>query len=490
MGAKPATTTTQGTTSNTTSANGTNWQDLLSGYINSQNGTSANAATGQTTQQGTTQQQTGQTSQANTQQATNQQATTNQQQNRDPWAAADPGLRQAIQQTMAMGGSAQDAFRRYTSDTTNAGLGRMEGLANQTSAAEGALNPVVQGSGQGFGAGLGLLSQNASGANLNGNPYMAAALKNANQATVDQVNSQFEGAGRYGSGAHTKALADAVGRQNTDAYMQNYNQERGAQNQAANTLYGGGFQGAGMAGQIDQSRQGQAQSLMQAGAARDAIGQQNQMAGLQGADWYRNAMLGLGAAGSSGTTTGTTAQTGQVTGQQTGTQTGTQTGSSTQNGTTANASSGATTQNATQAGYQNQNGGSTQNGTQTGTTSGTSRTVQPSNPLGTIVGAGMAGLGLLSGNPMALANIGGNLGGLFGGGNAMMAGDPMAPATGGGDVMSPGMLGGGVAPGAAPVFGSQTEGLPGLLGKGQPGYKMPVDPGGWMNNGFGMGFGG
>jgi len=66
-----------------------------------------------------------------------------------------------------------------------------------------------------------------------GNPYLEDTLSDINQSTADGVNSQFSGAGRYGSGMHAKVLADRIGQNENNLRFGNYATERGMQNDAA-----------------------------------------------------------------------------------------------------------------------------------------------------------------------------------------------------------------------------------------------------------------
>ncbi len=67
------------------------------------------------------------------------------------------------------------------------------------------------------------LSRFASGGMMGNNPYLAQTLQTSMQDAADGVNSQFSGAGRYGSGAHTKTLTDRLGNIEANARMGDYN---------------------------------------------------------------------------------------------------------------------------------------------------------------------------------------------------------------------------------------------------------------------------
>lgn len=97
----------------------------------------------------------------------------------------------------------------------------------------------------------------SQGAYLGGSPYLEGALGQANRLTAESLQEGIRGlqsktslAGRYGSGAEqqlagkmTDAAARALAEQNQQAYLQNYQQERGLQEQALQSLGGLSQQG-------------------------------------------------------------------------------------------------------------------------------------------------------------------------------------------------------------------------------------------------------
>ncbi len=121
--------------------------------------------------------------------------------------------------------------------------------------------------------------------------------------TQSRVNGQFSGAGRTGSGQHDYAMSRGLSDTASGVLMDQYNRERGNQMQASNTLYGGGFQGAGMAGQLDQSRLFGAGLKMQAGGLEDAMANDKRTAGMRGLEWENNMVRPI--AGMGNTTNGT-----------------------------------------------------------------------------------------------------------------------------------------------------------------------------------------
>jgi hypothetical protein len=92
----------------------------------------------------------------------------------------------------------------------------------------------------------------SQGAYLGGSPYLQGALSQANRLSAESLQEGIRGlqsktsmAGRYGSGAEqqlagkmTDAAARALAEQNQQAYLQNYQQERGLQEQALQSLGG------------------------------------------------------------------------------------------------------------------------------------------------------------------------------------------------------------------------------------------------------------
>lgn len=90
---------------------------------------------------------------------------------------------------------------------------------------QGGVNPFMQGAYDKW-------NPSASGQMLNSNPFLNQALDFQSGKIGQQVNSVFSGAGRSGSGAHAKALADELAGLRFGAASDNYNFERGMQNSA------------------------------------------------------------------------------------------------------------------------------------------------------------------------------------------------------------------------------------------------------------------
>jgi len=69
----------------------------------------------------------------------------------------------------------------------------------------------------------GYYSDVLNGKYMNGNPYLGQVQDQTNRGIADQVNSQFEGAGRYGSDAYAGTLARETGAADADLNYNNYN---------------------------------------------------------------------------------------------------------------------------------------------------------------------------------------------------------------------------------------------------------------------------
>lgn len=131
--------------------------------------------------------------------------------------------------------------------------------------------PLLQGLGAAA-VGPSYAEQNLSGlASGQDNPYFERALSGQLDKTASQVQSQFSGAGRYGSGANVGALTNSLGDIRSTALSNQWNQN--IQNQLAAT------------GQMDASRQA---GLGLGLSATNAMGAQDQQQ-------FQNALTGAGA---------------------------------------------------------------------------------------------------------------------------------------------------------------------------------------------------
>lgn len=174
----------------------------------------------------------------------------------------------------------------YQGDTV-AGLGdtTQQGIAGVKSAAAGFNNPTVSNN----------LTDWASGKNVMSNPYFEDALGGQLDKAAAQVQSQFSGAGRYGSGANTNALGNTLGSIRASALSDQYNRDVGNMFTAGNALTN-----------WNQSNLGAQQAVTNAGQLEDQAKQAQLTADFtkwQSEDmqpWTRLGLLQSAAAGSAG----------------------------------------------------------------------------------------------------------------------------------------------------------------------------------------------
>lgn len=154
------------------------------------------------------------------------------------------------------------------------GIGLLSGFAGnrETNPAAGRVSALGDGGFVGQGAAADYWRKSLSGDFLNGNPYLDGVIDASIEDANDAANSQFSMAGRYGSGAHAGVLAKNAGRISSQLRAQNYDTERGYQNQAAGLLdqatrsdRGQQLQALGLLGDLsnaDTNRQLQAAGLL------------------------------------------------------------------------------------------------------------------------------------------------------------------------------------------------------------------------------------
>lgn len=172
------------------------------------------------------------------------------------------------------------------SQQTQTALTGMENLANQGAPLVNQASSSVQGllSNGGFNStqqgALNQLQGTASGGYLGPNEYLNKYLDDASNKTANNVNMQFSMGGRYGSGAHTQALANEIGTLRNNAMMQNYATERQNQLAAQNGILGAGtqanaqlMQAAGMTPELYQASYLPSQMLAQVGSQYEDLSQ-------------------------------------------------------------------------------------------------------------------------------------------------------------------------------------------------------------------------
>lgn len=307
--------------------------------------------------------------------------TTQQHATKNPWAPTVAPLTDVVNRTAELGANVAN-FTPQFSGQTMAGIQGLTDLANAgPTGGFQALDNVVSGSGAGFNTGLGTLSNVAGGGMIGANQYLDPVIQRTIDDTTKAVNGQFTAAGRYGSGAHAAEIAKQVGNTVGQMRLSNYGTERTAQDAAAKTLYGGGLQGAGFSGQLDQSSMMPAQINLQAGNLQDQILNANRTAPMNAVNWQASILNPIAQQGGSSDSTGTQQK----------------------------------------------------------------QTVQPTNWVTTGIGAGMMGLGAFTGNPALMAGgansmMGGLSGSGGGSGGGMLNSDMFSGfGGGGGGGISPGM---------------------------------------------------
>jgi hypothetical protein len=160
----------------------------------------------------------------------------------------------------------------------------LEALAAQENIARQGMAPLTAGQ-QAYAQSLGQIGQTAAGGFLQGSPYQQAAIQAATrplqqqftESTLPAIQSAFSRAGRYGSGAQERAIAQAqeatsraMGDVTANIAYQDYARERGLQQQAIAQQAALGA----MAPQFYQAQMLPAQTLAQVGQQQEAIAAQ------------------------------------------------------------------------------------------------------------------------------------------------------------------------------------------------------------------------
>jgi hypothetical protein len=199
------------------------------------------------------------------------------------------------QQQALTGNGAMNSLNKLANSNTlagNAGYGTLNTLAGQaTGAGNAGLTALNKYATQNFNAGnsalknlqgtagAGINSGNAALAQLNmlaqnDNPYMDNLYKRANNQAQASLDSNFNRSGRYGSGSHEAAAADAANNLADQMYSNLYNQRINAANAASSSYLQGmneGINAQQVAGQLYNQGLG-----MNINAAQDAAGAYNQ----------------------------------------------------------------------------------------------------------------------------------------------------------------------------------------------------------------------
>lgn len=126
----------------------------------------------------------------------------------DPWKPAQPYILKGLEQSSQVFDQQQPSLNRYGA----------EEMATYGRVAPGAEAGVV--------GSQNLVNDTLSGKYLEGNPYLQKMLDLTRADTTSAVNSQFEGAGRYGSGMYAKILTQEIANAEDRARYANYQAER------------------------------------------------------------------------------------------------------------------------------------------------------------------------------------------------------------------------------------------------------------------------
>jgi len=161
------------------------------------------------------------------------------------------------------------------SDATNRALSMMESYA-------GAPSPVLSAGTDAYTSAMANLGRTASGSFLTGSPFLGAQIDAATrpimqqfeQSTLPGIQSAFSKAGRYGSGAQTRAIGQAqestsraIGDVAAQLSAADYARERGFMEGASGRM----LAGAELAPSIYAAGMAPAETLARVGGAREAI---------------------------------------------------------------------------------------------------------------------------------------------------------------------------------------------------------------------------
>lgn len=202
----------------------------------------------------------------------------------DPWKGQQPYLKDVFQQSQDLynsGGMAPDYYAgntvapqsQWTQDALQMQADRALNGSASINNAQASMDNIVSGGALAGNTGLSALEQMTNAVN----PYSSALLNDAVGQATAQIDSGFSGAGRYGSGAHENARADAIGDLTSQFYSDAYDKQMQAAQQAGQ-LYNTGIGQQVVAGQTAQQLANQAYTdaaaLSEAGGVLDDYQQQ------------------------------------------------------------------------------------------------------------------------------------------------------------------------------------------------------------------------
>ncbi|HSE58221.1 MAG TPA: hypothetical protein VLA99_05925 [Nitrospiraceae bacterium] len=131
---------------------------------------------------------------------------------------------------LSAAGNVQSVFNQ-NQPNLQALTGQATNIANTAAGNFGAGQPNL-------GAARGYVGDVLAGKYLNGNPAIAQMLARLRGDTLGAVNSNYAGAGRYGSAYHDNAVARGVADAEAPILYQNYSDEMGRMGEAANAAQG------------------------------------------------------------------------------------------------------------------------------------------------------------------------------------------------------------------------------------------------------------
>lgn len=251
----------------------------------------------------------------------------------DPWAGQQPYLQDIFQQAQQLynsGGMAPNYYpgqtvadqSQWTQNALQMQADRAQNGSPLIDNASNAMNNITTGQALQNNQGLNVLNQLSQ----EDNPYVDELYNRANSQAQSAINGNFSSAGRYGSGAHAAASADAANNLANEMYSSLWDKRADAA-QAAGQLYNTGIGQQVVAGQAGQQLANQAYTdaaaLGQAGSAMDDYNQQkinadidrynyNQQQALLALQNYNN--LIQGSYGGTTTTTGQQTSSGSTLG--------------------------------------------------------------------------------------------------------------------------------------------------------------------------------
>lgn len=188
------------------------------------------------------------------------------------WTSGTPGVFPEAARLYTSGGLAPEYYSGQTvSDLSGYTRQALQMQADRAmngdagiNAARQAMQDIEDGTALQNNSGLNTLNAMSSAVN----PYSDALYNRANQQALSQINGNFSKAGRYGSGAHENAVADASQNLANQFYSNAYNQQLQAA-QAAGQMYNQGIgqqiMGAGQAQNLGNQAYTDAAALSEAG---------------------------------------------------------------------------------------------------------------------------------------------------------------------------------------------------------------------------------